>query len=73
MEFDMKHARTSLERFVRERQTEWIADDLPALKSHPAKTDQVTDHYLADLASKHGLKLATLDGQLKHPSVELVS
>jgi predicted nucleic acid-binding protein len=73
MGFDMKQARASLERFVRERQADWIADDLPALKSHPARTDQVTDHYLADLAAKHGLKLATLDTQLKHPSVELVS
>ncbi len=43
-----------------------------ALNSHARTSGQVTDHYLADLAAKHGLKLATLDAQLKHPSVELV-
>jgi hypothetical protein len=38
----------------------------------PKTSSQVTDRYLADLAAKHGLKFATLDGQLKHPAVELV-
>jgi predicted nucleic acid-binding protein len=42
------------------------------MKSHGRTSDHVTDHYLADLAAKHGLKLATFDGQLEHPSVELV-
>jgi hypothetical protein len=50
-----------------------ISDDLDPLSSHPKTASQVTDHYLADLASKHGLKLATLDAGIKHPSAELVS
>ena len=68
----MADARRGLEKFAEERNAERIPDDLPALDSHPRKSDEVTDHYLADLAAKHGLKLATLDGQLKHPSVEVI-
>jgi len=68
----MENARRSLEQFARERKASRIADDLDALASHPRASDEVTDHYLADLAAKHGIKLSTLDGQLKHPSAELV-
>jgi len=32
----------------------------------------VTDHYLADLADKHGCKLATLDQGLKHRATVIV-
>ena len=69
----MAQAREVLERFAVERNAARIPDDLPVLESHPKTSDQVTDHYLADLASKHGLKLATFDQQLNHPSAELVS
>jgi predicted nucleic acid-binding protein len=69
----MEVLRQSLERFFAERKTVRIPDDLPALDSHPRTSDQVTDHYLADLAAEHGLKLATFDAQLKHSAVELVS
>jgi predicted nucleic acid-binding protein len=69
---DMVTARRLLAKFCSDLQGERIHDDLPALDSHPGTSDQVTDHYLADLAAKHGLKLATLDEHLKHPSAELV-
>lgn len=69
---DMAKARESLERFARDGKAERITCDLPALDSHPRTSAAVTDCYLADLAHKHGLRLATLDGQLKHPSVELI-
>lgn len=69
----MDRARNVLERFASERKAGRIPDDLPALESHPRISDQVTDHYLANLAAKHGFKLATFDQQLKHPFVELVS
>jgi predicted nucleic acid-binding protein len=69
----MHGVRQALEKFAAERKADRIPDDLPALASHPRTSDQVTDHYLADLAAKHGFKLATLDTQLKHSSVELVS
>jgi len=68
----MEESRKALERFIADRNVERIPADLPALDSHPRISDQVTDHYLADLAAKHGLKLATLDGQLKHSSAELI-
>ena len=54
----MDHASLALEKFAIERKAERLPDDLPALKSYPETSDQVTDHYLANLAAKHGFKLA---------------
>lgn len=71
--FAMADARTGLEKFLSERNAARIPDDLPALDSKPTASEQVTDHYLADLAANHGLKFATLDAGIKHPAVELVS
>ena len=71
--FPMASARRTLEGFAGKFKAERIPDDLPALASHPRTSNQVTDHYLADLAAKHGLKLATLDAGLKHPSAQLIS
>lgn len=70
--FPMKSARQLLEDFVQKFNADWIPDDLPALESHPRTSKQVTDHYLAELAAKHGLKLATLDAAIKHPAVEII-
>jgi predicted nucleic acid-binding protein len=69
----MDDARKVLEKFATERKADRIPDDLPALASYPRTSEQVTDHYLANLAAKHGLKLATFDTQINHPFVELVS
>lgn len=69
----MDQARTLLERFLDERAVERIADDLPALVSRANTSEQVTDHYLADLAAKHGLKLATLDRHLSHPHADVIA
>jgi len=68
----MEKARKLLQKFVAERAARWISDDLPVLDSHPRKTGQVTDFYLASLAAKHGMKLASLDEKIHHPSVVLV-
>ena len=68
----MEKARRALNLFLTERQAKRIPDDLPALESSPQKSDEVTDSYLADLAARHGLKLATLDHRIKHPAVVLV-
>ncbi len=68
----MAAVRRGLDEFAAQRKADRIPDDLPALDSYPRTSDQVTDHYLADLAAKHGLKLATFDGQLKHSSAELI-
>lgn len=68
----MADARRALETFLRETKATRIADDLPALESHAENSEQITDHYLAALAHRHGCKLATLDGGIKHPAVEWV-
>lgn len=70
---DMGKAREALKRFIETAKAESIPADLDVLNSHPRTTDEVTDHYLADLAKKHGMKLVTLDEELDHPSAELVS
>src|SRR5690349_5155701 len=60
----MADARKSLQNFATFTGAERIPADLPALDSYPRTSSQVTDHYLADLAVKHNLKLATLDADL---------
>jgi predicted nucleic acid-binding protein len=69
----MEKARQGLAAFCADRAVEWIADDLKPLESKPLTSDEVTDSYLADLAGRHQLKLATMDEGIKHPAVELVS
>jgi predicted nucleic acid-binding protein len=68
----MEKARELLEKFSCERKAERIGDDLPALDSRPKTSEQVTDLYLADLAARHGLKLATFDERIRHGAVELI-
>ena len=68
----MDKAREALERFSAERKAERIFDDLPALNSRPKTSEQVTDLYLADLAAKHGMKLATFDEEMTHPAVQSI-
>lgn len=69
----MSDARKALEKFLSETRATRITDDLPALESHAENSDQVTDQYLAALAERHGYKLATLDGGIKHAAVELIA
>jgi predicted nucleic acid-binding protein len=68
----MDKARELLQRFIQERNARRIPDDLPALESKPAKSDDVTDSYLAELAARHNMKFATMDGRVKHPAVTLI-
>jgi len=69
----MEKARELLAKFIKERKAGRIPDDLPALDSKSQKSDDVTDDYLAELAARHGLKLATLDGKISHPAAVLVT
>lgn len=69
----MEDARKALQKFLSDTKATRIPDDLPALDSKAGNSEQVTDHYLADLAHKHGLKLATLDNGIKHSAVEIIS
>jgi hypothetical protein len=69
----MEKARELLKKFADERHAEWIADDIPALQSKAGKSEAVTDMYLAELAAKHGAKLATFDRGISHRSVEVAA
>jgi len=68
----MDKARELLERFSSERKAEWLADDLPALDSHPERSEEVTDRYLADLAARKGAVLATLDEGIRHGAAQVI-
>jgi predicted nucleic acid-binding protein len=68
----MHDARKALERFLSETKAQHIPDDLPALESRCEKSEQVTDHYLATLAERHGCMLATLDRGIYHRAVESI-
>lgn len=70
--FSMEKAREGLKSFCSDRAVQWIADDLLPLDSQPLESDEVTDAYLADLAAKHGLKLATLDENIKHDAAFVI-
>ncbi len=69
---DMQSARQLLEAFLNKHSARFLPADLPALKSKAQKSDQVTDQYLADLALNQGMKLATLDTGITHPTTELI-
>jgi predicted nucleic acid-binding protein len=72
MNLSMATARELLQSFVRKNKAEFLAADLPALKSAAQKSDQVTDYYLAELAASRCMKLATLDTGINHSAVEIV-
>lgn len=68
----MSIARQALQDFMAHNQVEFIAADLPALKATAAKSGDLTDRYLGELAARHNVKLATLDAGIKHVAVELI-
>ena len=68
----MAKTRELLQRFLQERNVGRVPDDLPALESKPAKSDEGTDCYLAELAARHNLKFATMDSRIKHPAASVI-
>jgi toxin-antitoxin system PIN domain toxin len=68
----MAGARALLDDFLAKHSVEFVPCDLPALKSRAAHSDQVTDSYLAELASARGMKLATLDIGIKHSAAQVI-
>lgn len=69
---EMAGARRLLADFLSKHAVEFVPCDLAALESQAARSDGVTDLYLADLASRKGMTLATLDRGIAHPAVEIV-
>jgi toxin-antitoxin system PIN domain toxin len=68
----MPVARQALGEFISRHQPLFVPDDLNALKSPAQNSEQVTDYYLAELASAHHMKLATFDTRISHPAAEIV-
>jgi predicted nucleic acid-binding protein len=70
---DMSTARLLLQGFLDNWRPRFVGHDLPPLHSTPANSDQVTDFYLADVAGKNQMKLATFDRLISHPAVEIIT
>ena len=66
-------ARRMLQSWKETRKPRFIPCDMEALEmTEPGSWKHTTDFYLASLAHKHGLQLATLDEGIKHPSAFLI-
>ena len=65
--------RTALSEFIRRSPCRFIPDDFSPRIVAAQSSRQFTDLYLAELAEKHRMKLATLDRRISHRAVELVS
>jgi toxin-antitoxin system PIN domain toxin len=69
----MAIAKTALNDFVKKHAVEFVSADLSASGINAKTSDRVTDSYLADLAARHNMKLATFDTGIKHVAVEVIT
>jgi len=70
----MADARTVLENFIKSEKPDFVPADSRALDGAVAPSSaKTTDWYLANLASRHGMKWATLDTRADHPARSLVA
>ena len=69
---DPQPCRAALSEFVRKYSCRFIPDDFSPRTVAARLSRQFTDLYLAELAEKHRMKLATLDTRISHRAVELV-
>ena len=69
---DMDSARDLLHDFISKHAVEFVPCDLAGLESRAPRSEHVTDLYLAELACRRGMRLATLDTGIAHPAVEVV-
>lgn len=65
--------RLALSEFVRKNRCRFIPDDFSPRTVAAQSSRQFTDLYLAELAEKHRMKLATLDTRISHRAVEVIS
>jgi uncharacterized protein len=69
----MSDARKALADFISDEKPEFIAADARALDGEPSPSSaKTTDWYLANLASAHGMKWATLDEKARHPAASRI-
>jgi hypothetical protein len=61
-----------LDDFYENVSPEFVPADASARALEARTSEDVTDTYLANLAQKHDMKLATLDKGITHSSVELI-
>jgi predicted nucleic acid-binding protein len=52
---------------------EFVQDDFSAAGINARTSDELTDLYLAELAQRHNMKLATLDRGIKHRASEIIT
>jgi predicted nucleic acid-binding protein len=64
--------RKALSEFLRVHRCRFISDDFSPQEIAASSSRQFTDLYLAELADKHGMKVATLDTGISHQAVEVV-
>lgn len=69
----METATAALEAFRVERRTAFIPDDVSASVLKAKTSEQVTDSYLAELADRHEMRLATFDSRIAHAAAEVIS
>jgi predicted nucleic acid-binding protein len=70
---DPQICRYALSEFLRKHRCRFIPDDFSPQRITAQSSREFTDLYLAELADKHRLKLATLDTRIFHRAVEIVS
>lgn len=62
----------ALSEFVRTHRCRFISDDFSPKGIAVTSSRQFTDLYLAELAARHEMKLATLDTGISHRAIEIV-
>ena len=68
----MTIAKKALDDFTQKHSTEFVPADLSASGTRAKSSDRLTDTYLADLAARHKMKLATFDAGMGHSAVEVI-
>jgi toxin-antitoxin system PIN domain toxin len=69
----MSIAKEALNDFVAKLKPEFVPADISAAGVNARSSDRVTDTYLADLAARHKMKLATFDTGINHGAVEVIA
>lgn len=71
--FSVPVARQALEAFVATHRPEFVPANFSAVGLNAGRSDAMTDIYLATLATRHKMKLATLDTGIHHGAVEVMA